>query len=640
MFRDKDERRPKYGVVMRGRDEVQWNPKKRTYNSLMTVDSLLDLMKPPDLADVLTQASIETGEDHIETQLKRQRQHLSEPPPLADPVPFESIVTQVAQGQVPTLASEAKVGQSEFMPPNELGVTLKTPYILYPHQIDAVKWALQKESQPYLGITGGLWNLEMGAGKSLCTMALLASDFKPGQSATLVIMPKTLLTNYLMDVAKFFGTKLKVIVWERSIMESNFYEFTPQTPFKNHLVLVSYDTVLGLAKSTGELSKSKGGNAKLSRVAQYFFDTPWYRVVCDESHRFSNHKTQLFESLMLLKPGRRLCLSGTAVKNYECELFAQLVFCGLNALPDARRWTVQSYESLQLRQAVFCKSIEECNIQLPERKDNRQLVELSNAEKQIYNILMSKSTAMMESFKAKKALFANVLEMFTRLRQACIAPHLLAPQSKTRKLTKSEEERLVEGSILGPENIAMERFVRAPLGASGHESAKMTEMVRIIRSIPLDDKVIVFSEWASAVHLCATVLEKSFGPGCAEMVDGDTDDRDESFTRFKLDPKVRFLCCTSVASQGLTFIEANHVILINPSFNDYSSKQTAGRICRIGQKKPCFIWSIIIRNSIESKLIQICETKHNIREILLNQGVNSEVLAEFLGTRMEIDDNK
>lgn len=544
---------------------------------------------------------------------------------------YEEVKQQLDRGQVPRVLPVEDEG---WMPANEFGVVYKRPFKLYEHQAQGVAWALHREENPVHGIRAGVFAVKMGLGKSLMSQTIIMSGWKPGQCATLVVMPKTLLTNYMLDISKFFGDTMTALVWERDILEERFLLFTSQTPYKNHCVVVSYDTVLALAKALG-ITRSKGkGNTKLTGVAQAFFDTPWHRVIMDESHKFSNHKSLLWESLSKLKPGRRLCLTGTAVKNYEDELFAQFVICGMNILPDHRQWTIQNYRKYNLREAVFARDISDCAMKLPEKQEVRHPVVLSAPEKAVYNILMRTSSNMLDAFKAKQSSFATVLEMFTRLRQTCIAPHLITPGSKTKKLTAKEKTRLADGVLLGQAHVDLERQVRNPEGPMGYQSSKMRELVRIARSIPPDEKMLVFAEWTSACRLAQTALARAFGDKAVECVDGETQNRDQVFSRFKIDPEVRFLVCTSVATHGLTLTEANHALSLSTMWNSTTNEQFYARIWRIGQTKKCYMWQLIVQGSIESKMLEICETKHNIRDLLLEKGLNSETIGAFLGQEM------
>jgi SNF2 family DNA or RNA helicase len=634
------------------RDHESWSGHKRSYWAIApTCYNLQQLIKPADLADQMNEANMESSEERIFQQVKRRRRldktFMLRPRPVTS---FDIIANQINAGLVPTLPQvkvdptedktlssqeewSAMLNNNEFMPPNQFHLSLCTPFQLYPHQVQVIEYAIARENMVYCGIRGSILALEMGLGKTLISLCIIMSQWTNQQGATLVIVPKTLMTNYMMDIARFFGRSVRALVWDRAVLEDRFFDFSTDTYTKNHVIICSYDTVLGLAKGLGILSRGKGGNKRLASVAQNFFNTPWHRIVCDESHRFANSKSQLWEALSKLKPGLRMCLTGTAVRNYEDDLFSQLVFCGLNILPETRKWTIQNYQHHHLGEAVKAMSLEESHIVLPEKKVATHYCELSEPEKQVYNHFMKRCSTTMAAFKKKETNFAHLLEMFTRLRQVCISPYLLDPSSKNKRLTQKEKVRLEPGSILGPELVDLEmNFVRKH--EHGMRSGKMIEMIKLTETVAQGEKALIFCQWSSGVLLARDALIQKYGEKAVEIVTGDTKDRDAVFGRFKVDSILRFLVMTRVGGQGVTLTEANHVILMDLSWTDVHNAQAIGRVHRIGQKRPCFVYELVVRGSIESKMVTLCKQKHNIREILMGQGVNAEVIAEFIGEKM------
>lgn len=620
----------KVDIAIKGRTQVKWGSKRQRSKGISPSESnLRELIRPRDFLDDISSISFTSGEDHIKRQLKRKK-NASRFDRVT--VPYEKISLDLQNGIVPDIPTEVKLDDGcEWMPPNEFGIRLRSPFILKDHQVDAIRWQLKRESTPLCGVRGGIHSIEMGLGKSLISLVTSMSTWSEGKCASLIVMPKTLMTNYMLDAAKFFGRSIRILLWDREILGKSFFDFTSETPFKNHIVIVSYDTVLGLAKSLGILSKSKGGNIKLRNVAEFFYATPWFRVICDESHRLANHKSQLWESMIKLKPSMRMCLTGTAIRNYEDDLFSQMKFCGLAILPDHREWTIGNYKLHGLHDIVFSKRVSDCELKLPPKEEIRHYVELSEYEKNVYNVLIAASSKILDAFKMKNAMFANVLETFTRLRQTCIAPHLIAPECKLKSLTVKEKERLIPGSLLGNDNLDLENILRNGDGHSGVNSSKMREMVKIAKSIPTHEKMLIFTEWSSAAHLASKALSNTFGNDAVVVVCGDTKNKDSCFSRFKLDPKVRFLCCTSVATQGLTLIEANHALTLSTTWCSSTIEQFYARIWRIGQTKKCFMWQLVVKGSVESRMLEICETKHNIRDILLHKGVNADIIDSFIG---------
>jgi len=510
---------------------------------------------------------------------------------------------------------------------------------LYRHQLESLQWCLDRENQERCGIRGGMLSLVMGTGKTLIAVALTALTAGKATTATLYVCNKSLLSVVYHEVTKFFGGRLKVLLYHRDLLGENFFGFTDQTPTKNHMIVVTYDTILTLAQCGNMLPKSKGRARKdrqrLGEVARIFFRVPWYRIVADESQKFSNHKSNIHNAMMLFPRGRRLCLTGTPIRNYQEDLFAQLRFCGLTTIQTMREWSIQAFRFHGLNEAILHISMEDADLDLPPK--HQEVVEylLNQWEGQLYQLFFATTQRTMQAFQDKEVpgmTFTTVLEQFTRLRQICIAPHLMTPQSKRTTLNKADKQRLQPGSILGETYLEAETLLRNPMSAFGIGSTKIRGLVQICQErIPEEDKVLIFSEWAGAAHLASVALQQHF-PDAVMFLDAQVKRRDEAFVRFRTDPTIRFLCMTMIGSLGLTLIEANHVILLEPHWNETKNLQASARVWRIGQTKECTIWNLIVKGSIEEKMLEICQTKHDIKEIF--QGISIDTLREVLGLKV------
>ncbi len=87
---------------------------------------------------------------------------------------------------------------------------------------------------------------------------------------------------------------------------------------------------------------------------------------------------------------------------------------------------------------------------------------------------------------------------------------------------------------------------------------------------------------------------------------------------FKNDINTQGLFLTyKVGSEGLNLTEATHCICIEPWWTNAVHNQAKARLWRTGQTKQVYVHNVIIKGSIEEKIVEICKGKDNIGSKLL-----------------------
>lgn len=494
--------------------------------------------------------------------------------------------------------------------PYHIRVSLLGQHALYPHQAEAVSWCRMREETPLHGIRGGLLNMEMGTGKTLTALALIQSyqnemvalgQQKP--TATLYVCHKSYIQEIENDWKKFFGPSLRVLFFLKYKLGDMFWRFNAGTHTRNDVIVTTYDTFLILSKALTPSDPPDGMSSLRQHVAQAFYSTPWVRVVMDESHCLSSTRSKTSQCIKQLRPGFRLCMSGTPMRNRELDLYSQFEACGLNIRLKPKQCNELCFQQLGLHQVVFVKNLLDCNLNLPPRRHTVIPVLLNPAEKEIYQYFFQQCQTKLASYqdKAQSVKFAAVVTAMIRLRQVCVAPWLLVARKQHAQ---------------HPEPWHNHAYLNNRAGPAGLYSSKMRALVDTVRRIPAQDKVLVFSEWSGAVELAADALRLA---GWAVLaVHGKTPHREQVFERFRRDPAIRVLVMNSVGAQGLNLTQANHGILLHSTWNNVFPKQFSARIWRIGQQKPVFTYSLLVTNSVESRMQERCQEKSDLCQRLIS----------------------
>ena len=170
--------------------------------------------------------------------------------------------------------------------------------------------------------------------------------------------------------------------------------------------------------------------------------------------------------------------------------------------------------------------------------------------------------------------------------------------------------------VLGP---SLYRICAERDGVAGFYASKMVATIDIIRSIPVGDKVLVFANFTSTLDLLADVLEEHRIETC--MLDGDVraSTRSDVITDFHTSTTKVMLITFPVGSEGLNLTCANHVILLEPWWNNSVAEQSIARAWRYGQTKPVTVHHILSRGTIEIDMERVCNHKQQVADAVLGR---------------------
>ncbi|KZT74470.1 hypothetical protein DAEQUDRAFT_660154 [Daedalea quercina L-15889] len=202
----------------------------------------------------------------------------------------------------------AIVEPKKLDPPAGIKVTL------LPFQQESLYWMKEQEKGPW---KGGMLADEMGMGKTIQMIALLASD--AGIKPNLVVAPTVAIMQWRNEI-ETHTDGFKVLVWHGSARDSNI-----KTLKSYDVVLTTYAVLESCFRKQESGFKRKG---KIIKERSPVHQIHWRRIILDEAHNIKERSTNTAKATFELKGTFRWCLSGTPLQNRVGELYSLVRFLG------------------------------------------------------------------------------------------------------------------------------------------------------------------------------------------------------------------------------------------------------------------------------------------------------------------------
>ena len=143
-------------------------------------------------------------------------------------------------------------------------------------------------------------------------------------------------------------------------------------------------------------------------------------------------------------------------------------------------------------------------------------------------------------------------------------------------------------------------------------------------------KVLLFSSFTSVLDLISEECQKA---GITYyMLTGSTnkEDRRELVSRFQKDDTTVFLISLKAGGTGLNLTSAEAVIHFDPWWNVSAQNQATDRAYRIGQKNNVQVFNLVMKDSVEEKIIELQKRKKELADMFVenNSGGLSQMSKE------------
>lgn len=253
-------------------------------------------------------------------------------------------------------------------------------------------------------------------------------------AGTLIIMPSTLIHQWSKEIERFFP-HLSVYIYRksRSKATANLGDFD--------IVLTSYGVIMHEARGS-----------KTQELLRY----AWLRIVLDEGHRINNPQGKTTKAILRLKGGSRWILTGTPIENSVNDVFSLIAFLNYRPWCDWNFWdktiskplykekNLQTLEVLKsmLRPILFrrTKQSHAALLGLMPIEYFEERVQLSESEKQFYDLYNMKSQELIRSNLKESFQPVHYWDLIMKMRQICdhqlLLTHTKSGKSETDLITQ------------------------------------------------------------------------------------------------------------------------------------------------------------------------------------------------------------
>ena len=445
---------------------------------------------------------------------------------------------------------------------------------LRPYQLEGLSWLQFLREYEF----GGVLADDMGLGKTVQALAHITLEKISGRmkSPCLVIAPTSLMFNWQMEATRF-SPELRVLLLHGSDRKHQFEHLS-----EYDLILTTYPLIV--------------------RDKAILLKQPFYLLILDEAQFIKNAKSQAAQITIQLKAAHRLCLTGTPMENHLGELWSlfhfmmpgllgdQKIFTRLFRTPIEKHANQERRDHLNNRIAPFLlrRTKDKVVQELPDKVEMIRHIDLESSQRDLYETIRITMQEKISREIAKLGLARShiiILDALLKLRQVCCDPRLLKIKTVTKKTPKSAKLMLLMTMI--PELLEEGR------------------------------RIIIFSQFTEMLGLIEDEL--TLAKINYVKLTGKTKDRATPVQQFQNEEVPLFLISLKAGGTGLNLTAADTVIHYDPWWNPAVENQATDRAHRIGQNKTVFVYKLVVKGTVEEKILEMQQRKSALMDGLFSE---------------------
>ena len=422
---------------------------------------------------------------------------------------------------------------------------------------------------------GGILADDMGLGKTLQVISVIqAAKEEKITGTSLVITPASLIYNWQEEFEKFSsGLNVKVINGTKENRKAILDEY------KNYDVLItSYDL--------------------LKRDIIEYEEKEFLYQVVDEAQYIKNHNTAVAKAVKCIVSKTRYALTGTPIENRLSELWSIFDYLMPGFLygyenfrkelesPIIKNKDEKATDMLKKMISPFILRRLKTDVlkDLPEKLEEIYYAKFETEQQQIYDgqVVHMKQMLAKQSGEEYQQNKIQILAELTKLRQICCDPSLLLENYKEESAKRLACMELVKSAIEGEHRILL--------------FSQFTSMLALLEESLKKEKIDYFKITGSTPKEERISLVRKFNEGTVPV----------------------FLISLKAGGTGLNLVGADVVIHYDPWWNVAVQNQATDRAHRIGQEKIVTVYRMIIKNTIEEKIVKMQDAKKHLADEILN----------------------
>ncbi|EFJ06187.1 hypothetical protein SELMODRAFT_186944 [Selaginella moellendorffii] len=511
----------------------------------------------------------------------------------------------------------------------KLAFDLKTPLRRY--QQEGINWlAFLKRFKLH-----GVLCDDMGLGKTLQASAIVASDMAEriaagqGKESTLslIVCPPTLVGHWIYEIEKFIPAELLKPLQYVGQPQDRLYL---RNQFSAHsIIITSYDV---LRKDIEHLSQIQ-----------------WNFCILDEGHIIKSGKSKITLAVKRIQAEHRLILSGTPIQNNVLELWSLFDFLMPGFLGTERQFHGSYGKPLQAARDPKCSAKEaeagvlamealhkqvmpfllrrtkdEVLADLPPKIIQDRYCDLSSLQLKLYEKFAfsqaKKNVAtMVEAYggnaddRGNTSAPTHVFQALQYLRKVCSHPVLVLDGPLSENVNEENGSMDIHDIQNSPKLLALRDILEeCGIGQCNGDNSTAGGQHRVLIFAQLKGFLDIIEKDLFQTHMKSVTYMR---------LDGSVDvsKRFEIVKAFNSDPTIDVLLLTThVGGLGLNLTAADTVVFMEHDWNPMRDLQAMDRSHRLGQRRVVNVHRLIMRGTLEEKVMNLQRFKLSIANTVIN----------------------